>query len=337
MIFLCLLLLTSLVGPDTVSILTINVWSGLTHVGALRSKTYESKEERSFRYGLLTNGLKELDPDIIALNEANMLPGYAKRLARDLGREYVYSVSRGGVRLGPVGFPINVREGEAILSRSFFNIVSLGSRGLSGGYAGNFASFHFQEATGVLGAKITIGERDVFLFVTQWHRSEFDSSTNLSSLVESYTSAQIEGGRLLELVADAVEGHAIRLEEARKTLAFIDEIAGDNPVILMGNLNTLPFSGEIALVTESGFRDAWEEIRDPGYTWDESANTNVKKIIELDGRDPSDPGRHRIDYIFFRGEGLRVVSAKTVLDETTFDIHPSSHYGVMVEIDFNDP
>ena len=67
------------------------------------------------RYELLVSEIHQLSPDVIAIQEANPLPYYAKRLATDLDYSVVYSVALGGVRFGFFGIPTNMREGQAIL------------------------------------------------------------------------------------------------------------------------------------------------------------------------------------------------------------------------------
>ena len=337
-----LLILSILVAgtafPDrALKIATINVWSGLTYSGTFRTRTYESKEERSFRYGLLVNALRELDADVLSVNEANMLPGYAKRLARDLDYDYVHAVRYGGVRLGPVGFPINLREGDVILAKKYLNLASVGTRGLRGGYAGNFASFHVKNATQVLAGKITVGEREVLLFNTHWHASEFASGRQLQTLVELFSGGHIDGEELLARVQDAVDGRERRFEEALRTVEYIDELtqlAAENAaVLLMGTLNALPGSAEVKVLQKSGFVDSWEAGRGAGYTRDGIRNTNIIRYFQ-DETSSEEPRRDRIDYIFYRGEGVRAVSASIALDEATYEIHPSDHFAAVAEIEF---
>lgn len=101
----------------TLKMVTINVWSGLDYKGTLKMGEYETPEVREARYQALLAELKKLSPDVVGLNEANFLPDYAKRLAADLGFDYLHHVGVSGVRIGRVGLPWNLREGDAILAR----------------------------------------------------------------------------------------------------------------------------------------------------------------------------------------------------------------------------
>jgi len=102
-------------------VLDINVWSGLDYIGTLTMGEYESDAVREKRYLALVKQIKELDPDVIGVHEANKIPGYAKRLGTDIGCKVFQHVGVGGVRLGPVGLPWNLREGDAILVKKKLN------------------------------------------------------------------------------------------------------------------------------------------------------------------------------------------------------------------------
>jgi hypothetical protein len=52
-------------------ILTVNVWCGLYYVGILRMREYETKENREARFKLLVKQVKEIQPDIVFIQEAN--------------------------------------------------------------------------------------------------------------------------------------------------------------------------------------------------------------------------------------------------------------------------
>jgi len=60
--------------------------------------------------------LKELSPDIIAVNEANKLPGYARSLSKELDYDQIHHIGLGGLRIGPIGLPVYLREGDVLLA-----------------------------------------------------------------------------------------------------------------------------------------------------------------------------------------------------------------------------
>ena len=136
---------------------------------------------------------------------------------------------------------------------------------------------------------------------------------------------------LLDSFETAIKGYDIRMEQARKTLDYINEIAGEAPVIFMGTLNALPSSDEIAVFLKAGFRDAWAGNRSPGYTRDETVNTNIITYLLDDTDTPR--RRDRINYIFVRGEGISVIKAELCFNKPTYDVFPSDHFGIIARIE----
>lgn len=316
-------------------VVTINVWSGLDYKGSLKMGAYESREELQNRTGVLVNDLKVLDPDIVALNEANKLPRYARLIAGELNMDRIHHVGLGGLRMGPVGLPSNLREGDVLLARKPLNLSRAGRKQLSGGPVGNFFTFHFSDATQIIGGKITVNGVDVYVFNTHWHSSPYPTEEYFQLLEERYNTNLIDRERYDALKKEALEGQEWRLGEASQAIAFIEKVASSAPVILLGDFNALSDSEEIALLKDAGFRDAHMTAGAlPGYTWDERNNSNIKIQRE---KYPDDflpePVQKRIDYIFFRGPELKAVDCRVVLNIPTQGVYPSDHYGVMADFE----
>jgi endonuclease/exonuclease/phosphatase family metal-dependent hydrolase len=348
-----ILLLRFIINAEPLKVVTINVWSGLDYIGNFKMGEYESKAVREQRYHILVNQLKQLDPDIIALNEANQLPHYARRIAKDLGYDQVHHLGVAGIHFGPIGLPINLREGDVILAKKSLKLKSAGRKQLSGGYVGKFLTFHFTDATQVVGATIELNDQIIFIFNTHWHASQFANQEMLTKFTTQYLDGELTGNEYLHLINDAVTGKEWRLNEARKMVAFINRTAGDNPVILMGDFNDLSNSEPIGVVLAAGFADSYSavnsdqpapdhtgELAGPGYTWDELLNANIQTyyLTSLlptirEGRQEEKPTanarRDRIDYIFLRGNELKISASKVVLNQLENDLHPSDHFGVM--------
>jgi endonuclease/exonuclease/phosphatase family metal-dependent hydrolase len=132
----------------------------------------------------------------------------------------------------------------------------------------------------------------------------------------------------------AREGQEWRLGEARATIAFVAQVAGDKPAILLGDFNALPESEEIALLRQAGFIDAFAAAgAGDGITWDEERNANIRLQRRAHPDEiPEDPPNKRIDFVFVRGAGLTVRRAEVVLDRAVEGIVPSDHYGVLAEV-----
>jgi endonuclease/exonuclease/phosphatase family metal-dependent hydrolase len=321
---------------EGLTVLTINVWSGLDYRGSLRMGEYEPEEVRERRTQALLGELQRLSPDVVALNEANKLPAYGRRLARALGYDRVWHVGLGGLRAGPLGLPSNLREGDALLARPELALRPAGRRQLSGGPVGNFFTAHLADATQVVAGRIRVAGREVFLFCTHWHASPFPTVAYLDELERRLRTGKLDGEGYRRKVAEARDGVRWRLGEARGTLAFVQRVAGEQPAILLGDFNALADSEEISLLRQAGFADAFQQAgRGAGITWDEERNANIRLQRRAYPEEvPEDPPNKRIDYIFVRGPGLRVLRAEVVLDRPLEGQYPSDHYGVLAEIRF---
>ena len=322
-------------GAETIRVVTINVWSGLTYKGAIKNGEYEDAKARDFRYELLVKELKDLDADVIGVNEANMLPGYARKLAEDLGYSFIYQVRLGGLRIGPVGFPLNLREGDVVLAKNELELELAGTIRLSGGIAGNVVSMQSGHASQVLVAKVKIGGRPVYVCLSHWQKSEFAYRDNLVQMVDRYFLEDLEADRLLQRMRSAIEGKKRRLAEAEETVEFINGLVGEEPVILVGSFEALPNSEEIAHIIEAGFTDTFRAVgRGTGYTWDEMENSNIiRYYLNNDKEEGITRRRDRIDYIFTRGQSIKPLRSWLAFNKETYGVHPSDHYGVVCEIE----
>ena len=337
-------------GKTLLKVLDINVWSGLDYIGTLAMGEYESAAIREKRYQALVKQIKELDPEIIGVHEANKIPGYAKRLAADTGCEAFQHVGVGGVRLGVVGLPWNLREGDAILVKKELNPVFVGRLQLSGGYVGKWVTFHFADATQVIGIKIMVNQKPLYVYATHWHASLTDAPEIIEMAKDQVKKGYASPEEYQALQAEIKAGADWRLSEAEKTLAFIHDTAGKNPVILMGDFNAESGSLEIQTLIAQGMIDTFAHINadDPGYTWDPATNLNQKAhylndmLIDKDSLMESiqfldKTLSSRIDFIFAGPRNVidsgqvTVKSSRVVMKEIIHGVHASDHYGIYTD------
>ena len=195
-------------------VVTINVWAGLDYKGSLKMGEYQDPEVRALRTQILVEQLRRIDADVIAVNEANKLPRYARQLAGDLNCDQVYHVGLGGLRAGPVGLPLNLREGDVILARGSLQLKGVGRKQLSGGPVGNFFTCHFADATQVIGGRIVVADREVYVFNTHWHASPFPTEDYFEKLADrrDYDAWAADGAstlqeRAAQKVREILEAH----------------------------------------------------------------------------------------------------------------------------------
>jgi len=142
-----------------------------------------------------------------------------------------------------------------------------------------------------------------------------------------------------------------RLEAIRKALAWIDDIAAGQDVVLMAGLNSpshldwteraadqnfgLAVAWPVTLELQAaGFIDAYrachpDELRHPGHTW--TPGYPAPKVKRNEKHD-------RIDFVFYRGDGLRLAGCQVVGEHgRTSDIvvrpWPSDHRVVVAELE----
>ncbi|MBI3930196.1 MAG: endonuclease/exonuclease/phosphatase family protein [Armatimonadetes bacterium] len=310
------------------TLLTINVWSGLNYRGRLRMGDLETASARRERYRDLVAELRALDSDIIAVNEANPLPAYLRRLAADLGYDEVHHPGLSGVRLGPLGLPINLNEGDGLLARRSLSLSMVGRAPLSGGIVGRRLSLNFGNATQLVAGRVLMEGRPLYLLCTHW---------SVATSAREYESQQ---GCLPGTSADDrvyAKADRWRLQEATRTLEharrFVPEGA---PAVLLGDLNAAPDSPEIERLRSAGWVDAWRHLHpgEPGSTWDQGRNQRIRDHYPAARLAPH--LAERVDYVLVNpvlGEGS-LLEARVVLDGSSRRPHPSDHFGVLVRIGF---
>lgn len=325
--------------PGVVRILTINIWSGLDYNGLIKMGHY-GDDDPERRYRMLVSGIRRLDPDVIAVQEANPLPRYAERLASDLGYDAVWRVSDGGFRFGDVGFPVNLRQGEVILVKKPWKLEDLGERQLSGSVVcTNWFCAQAGEIRKAMLVRAVIGGKPLYIYGVHLHAGLFYGPT-LDKSVEMLR-AKASAARIAEEVRGAEKDIARRRHEVAGLKKFIDEtLPQDAPAILLGCFNTDTGSGDLdPLISDGSWIDTFRLVNPEktGYTWDPAHDPNFH---------PAGPARFcdrlctyqeempmRLDFIFINREIPKesVINSRVVFKPIS-GMAVSDHYGVMTEV-----
>jgi len=340
---------------SSLRILDINVWSGLDYIGSMKMGEYETPEIREKRYQALISQINELNPDVVGIHEANLLPNYAKRLAKDLGCIPFYHIGVGGIHIGPIGLPSNLREGDVILVKEEFSPKWIGRKQLSGGYVGKYFTFHFEDATQVIGVRINVNGNPVNIYATHWHSSLLPEKEILIKSEEIFSrgkASQMEYDSLITIIDDGIKW---RISESEKTIQFIHDTAENHPVILMGDFNSTNQSEEIRLLKRNGLIDTYNYLYpdSAGFTW--NPKTNINQKIHYLNDDASiidnifDEIYHyekylpkRIDCIFIGDQSLifkgrvSINNSKVVMQKIIDGVQASDHYGIFSEIEIKE-
>jgi len=337
-------------------VLTINVWSGLDYSGLLKMGEYESAGERDARFHSLVGYLKELVPDVIFIQEANPVVRYAVDLASALSMDEVHQVVNGGIRIGSMGIPVNLREGLAILARPGLELRKTGAWKLSGppGMHSDLVSFHFGEVVLALAGNITWGGLDVYLV-----NVHLAAAPGIPEDVDGLRRSVLGKGGMDDAAFERALGRWRGREERRsseiqKLLGRLDQLPGGTLQIVAGDFNAEPDSAQMKVFRNTGrFRDVltWNEDdrehRDPMFTWNVERNPNTgfsvgdtdaggkirKGVDHLTAL--ADHRSRRLDYIFLGKdfEGKVTIRARIVARGGAKNIPPSDHFGVFARID----
>ncbi|HLF20252.1 MAG TPA: endonuclease/exonuclease/phosphatase family protein, partial [Bacteroidota bacterium] len=341
------ILTLEVVSAQSLKIATINTWSGLDYHGIWAMGEYESPETRQKRFNILLTELRNLQPDVIALQELNPVGGVSSNLADSLGYDAVYQRVNGGIKVGPVGLPWNLNEGLAILARKHLRLELVDVWPLSGSFGafGNGLSFHFREENIALVGKIQLDQARVFVINTH-----FPANLRADSIVleKMKLIAGSESQKSNEIIA-LIEASDRRLHQAKLLSDYISSRLGDNPVILVGDFNATAMEAEIRYLTgEKKFSDVMALFDQAGQcTWDPEQNTNIRfslkpfdargeKLSDLELLDAWYDGfPRRIDYIFLNPGFTKedVKSVQPFLEKPHDSLFASDHYGVIAEID----
>jgi endonuclease/exonuclease/phosphatase family metal-dependent hydrolase len=346
-----LLILLSEGSAQTLRVATLNIWTGLNYKGLFALGEYESTEQRDRRFRVLVDHLRRLDADVIALQEVNPVYEKAELLASELGYDALYLRGNAGIKFGALGLPWNIDEGLVVLARKGLDLRLLDWTDFSHGFGvtGNTFAFHFNDRNVGLAVHVRKGGVDVVLMNTHLTSALPDVPELRSKL--SQIDASKPAKVLEEDLRRLTEGQQKRTDEVTDLLKFLDASAPGLPVILVGDLNCTPASGELRLLSErGGFQDVGAALPDDrSATWDPVHNPNIDFSTKLwrtqeteeDSYDLLDSWYdtvpRRIDYILlskqFAGSAVRSVSRQ--FDEPVLGTFVSDHFGVMAEIDIS--
>ncbi|UCD55962.1 MAG: endonuclease/exonuclease/phosphatase family protein [Candidatus Hydrogenedentota bacterium] len=342
-------------GKKSLKIISFNTWFGLDGKGVFRMGELESGQKKEKRYQGLVAGLREYDPDILFIQEANPLPRYVRRLAKDVGMNEIHAVNNGGVRVGPVGIPTNLRMGIAILAKRGLKLKKVGTHRTSGaGIVSNFFCFHLSEVRVLLAGVVYPNDEPLYLFCLHTHASVPDIDEYRNKLKELLAAQKISPGEREDYANRLASSFARTEEDISRSIPYIKEITRDHgPFIVGGDFNAYPpvfpsmteFIGGMQLIDSFAVANPHQA----GYTWDPSRNANTK----CDGADTWADGKvknplerlqahydgtvhQRIDFIFLSNHFTPedVLDSTLVFDEPYGGIYVSDHFGVMTEVAF---
>jgi hypothetical protein len=320
-------------------VLTINAWPGLDHVGTLRLGEYEDEGRRELRFTCLAAQLRALRPDVIFVQGANPVGGFASRLAKALGYDEIHQVYSGGVKIGPVGFPTNWKEGLATLCAPSLRLAKSDVWMLNGsvGLFGDRLMLQLSPSSQALVGKIKVGATPLYLVNVRLVPQPPSESALMAD------QGPVQGGE-----GNPPEDPGPR-GEWNSLLQCLQTLPKNSPVILAGNFDAAPQSEGMQLLQASAsLRLVRPNVSgSAAWTWDPSTNENTAFSThgtDADGETLSTPAHLRIaelnkrprwvDHILL-SQGFKaedVFRSVIVLDSAVNGVHVSDHYGMMADV-----
>lgn len=335
---------------SSLKIITINVWTGLDFQGFFKMGEYESYEKREERFKILLEQLSVIKPDVIFLQEANPVGAYSARLADSLGLDEIHQVCNAGIKFGPIGFPVNLKYGNAILADkklklSIFDVWKLGG---SFGIFGDALTIHFDESNFALVGKILVDNTPVYL-INVHLSAAVPADSVLKNEYETFCKKNSIGETEIKNVYSKWDaGINRRNYELENLNEQLKKLPNDFPFIIGGDFNMAPEIKELKnLITSNNFQDTFERNNSSQiFTWDPLKNENIlysTRRVDAAGNNLSsydllntvfDLHPRRIDYLFLSNQFRKddILSYKIIFDSTENNIHPSDHFGIYSEI-----
>jgi len=289
--------------------------------------------------------IRELNPDVIYLQEANPAAGFTGRLSDSLDFDEIHHLCNAGFKFFGLGYPSGLNEGIAILAKKTLNlrefkIIKL--NGIAGIYSDNF-SFHFDESNFALVAKINISGLPVYLINSHLIASPPPDE----ELIHRYKKVASDSGEKSSVIDEAIKELYSKLQIRKNAFQTIREftlgLPENSAVILGGDFNCQPNSTDIQYLHDSVFFDSFTNNYD--FTWNPFLNDNTRfSQIQYHNEGQygysylealSDMIPKRLDYIFLSSKAFRknnVISSKIVMNKRIKGVFPSDHFGVLTEI-----
>jgi len=338
-------------------ILTINVWSGLDYNGFVKMGEYESPAHKEKRFHSLVAQLRSLAPDVIFVQEANPVGSYAADLASTMAMVEIHQVVNGGVKIGPLGIPTNLKEGLVILARPELGLEKVDSWKLSGskGVHSDLLTIHFDEAVLALVGRINIGGKNVFLI-----NVHLLAAPAIPKDLKGFERGVLARGEMnKEALGKALTlwkgRHQRRAKEVERLLDNLQRLPIGASSIVGGDFNAEPDSAEMTAFRVQGRFTEGTIVKGRGlirrtdtFTWDPDLNENVAPSARTtDARRQVRKGfdymaatannrRRRLDYLFVN-EGASeagIVENRVVLKQHINGVQASDHFGVLADVVF---
>jgi endonuclease/exonuclease/phosphatase family metal-dependent hydrolase len=330
-------------------VLDINVWSGLTYEGTFKMGEYEKTGRREMRFRALLEQIRKNDPDVIFIQEANPVRKYASRLADSLSYDEIHFVCNAGIKLGPVGIPSNLSEGQVILAKRKFHLeeVEIWKHSGSPGINSDYLNIHFDESIYTLVGKIKINGKPLYVVNTHLY-SVVPMNSNLKNIMdEQYKTGRISAEEYDDAYTRWEDGVMRQKNEMKDLIERLKELPKEIPIIIGGDFNADTGSEGIKTLERYGFINTlpYGNLQNK-RTWDLQKNSNARYEFIHDMNQSRtynvydsissyyDQTPRNIDHIFVDKKFSKedIISNEVTIDSLLYGVHASDHFGIISEI-----
>jgi endonuclease/exonuclease/phosphatase family metal-dependent hydrolase len=293
-------------GLPLLKVATLNTWHGLDGHGTLRFGCLESRAERMARLNRQVTALKNLNADILLLQELNPLPFRAHWYASKLGMRATYVTCNSGIKLG-WGPPFNLNEGVGIFFPTDWQYQVLGKKRLSGEFRlspfrisainNPFYSFQLHESRVAFAVRLFIppekrvgayeGRTSLIAVVAHLHVSPAQTPRNQQIVQQALEQGHITKEDVGLILRSFKSANTRRLNEVENLLTWIETLRRpDEPVIMGGDFNCEPESPPYNAIVRRGWSDLWSESGNPddllaSATWDAPRNSLTARVKDF--------------------------------------------------------
>ena len=347
-------------------VLSFNIWHGLTPKGAI-SMGYLVGETREYfdrRVEAQIRAIKDLDPDLIFLQEANPVTEISKKYADALNMDFIYLIDNCGVKIFKLGVPQPIFSGLVILAKKGLNLKLKKRVKLSGsfGFCHPILSLQLSEFRFALFGSISLEPgKEILLVNTHLHHA-FNPSFVIEPLIKTAQKASLNERHTKDFIDQVYDGEKRRLAEVDRLLSTIESLKSQKnyfTTILAGDLNDIVESKTVQKVLKGcpeervcvSFKPAYAFRNAPEPTYDtkksktrefqvkfsfpykapEELTEKQKTLINSVFIKANDIPK-KIDYILL-GPSIKVTSYSLFGDKPYQNIFLSDHFGVLADIE----
>ncbi|MCB0408127.1 MAG: endonuclease/exonuclease/phosphatase family protein [Bdellovibrionales bacterium] len=260
-----------------ISVITYNLWHGLSPQGILRFKEIEPRSRRKEREKLQVQLLQQHRASIVFLQEVNPIERRAKELSKKVNMQEVHHRDNSGIRWGQWGAPLNLDSGLCTLfdeNHYFEWSEAVPLSGKTSSLIGDKGSFQLKESRFALLLSTIHSEVGRTLWVnTHLHHGIEMNETIVEQLNDLQKKEVISEGVKEEIIERLKRADERRHHEVTILLNKLESLKNRyNLIVIGGDFNARPESSLFERFYKNGFQSMAKSLGDFSPSWDPPKN-----------------------------------------------------------------